>query len=157
FLVLAPPRSTPAEADLALTFSPSPLRVPGAPAGSRWDVALPVWLTGEGRPAVVVANAHEGRRARPPGAAPPLPRGPKKLAPSPAGVLALDWRNDNRTDLVLAGAGGVRFFRQKKDGSFEDVSAATGLAKELLEGDYYGAWAADVEMDGDLDVVLARR
>jgi hypothetical protein len=51
----------------------------------------------------------------------------------------------------------LRFWQQQADGSFADVTTKTGLPQEILEGDYYGAWAADIEMDGDLDVIVARR
>src|SRR5262249_25710318 len=71
--------------------------------------------------------------------------------------LVVDLDNDLRNDLVLAGAGGLRFYQQKADGSFADVTAQAGLAREVLEGNYYGAWAADVDMDGDLDIVVAPR
>ena len=107
--------------------------------------------------AVFVANAHEVRRADVMAPALPFPGGPKAVAPSAAAVLALDWDNDFRMDLLLAGAGGLGFWQQRPDGSFADVSAKTGLAAELLAGDYFGAWAADVDLDGDLDIIVARR
>jgi hypothetical protein len=34
-------------------------------------------------------------------------------APSPEGVLSIDFNYDFKTDLVLAGAGGVRFYQQE--------------------------------------------
>jgi tetratricopeptide (TPR) repeat protein len=172
FLRLQPPRPTPAPPDRELTFKVEP--VPG-PKG-RWDVAVPVWLLSEKQrtdiprtgqqerlkeaaaaltPAVFVANAREVRRAD--GPALTFPGGAKETAPSAAGVLALDWDNDYRTDLLLAGAGGLRFYQQQPDGTFQDVTAKTGLPADVLGGDYYGAWAADIEMDGDLDIIVARR
>src|SRR5262249_40969574 len=90
FLQLTPPRTTPAEPDRELTFSPSPLPLTGAKP-ARWDVALPVWLTGAGKPVVFVASAAEVRPADSAKAVLPFPSGAKKVAPSPAGVLALDW------------------------------------------------------------------
>ncbi len=109
------------------------------------------------KPALFAANAKEVRRlgAAAPGL--PFPSGPEAVAPSGAGLLAFDWDNDLRTDLLLAGAGGLRFWQQQADGSFVDVSTKTGLPQEILDGDYYGAWAADIEMDGDLDIIVARR
>src|SRR5262249_14416750 len=38
-----------------------------------------------------------------------------------------------------------------------DVTKKTGLSDALLGGDYYGAWAADLDTDGDLDIIVARR
>ena len=53
FLRLAPLRTTPDPADTGLTFTSAPI----ANAKERWDVCLPVWLTGDGPPVVFVANA----------------------------------------------------------------------------------------------------
>src|SRR5205085_11519720 len=77
--------------------------------------------------------------------------------PSAVGVVALDWNNDYRTDLLLAGAGGLRFYQQAADGRFTDVTEKTGLDKETLQADYFGGWAADIEMDGDVDIIVAPR
>ena len=89
------------------------------------------------------------------GAGPALafPGGEKKTPPTAYGVLPVDWDNDFRTSLVLAGAGGLRFFRQDANHQFSDVTAKTGLDAATLSGDYFGAWAADVDMDGDLDLI----
>ena len=70
-------------------------------------------------------------------------------------MLPLDFNYDFKTDLVLAGAGGVRFFRQDKPDTFTDVTAQTKLPKPILNASYTGAWAVDIEADGDLDIVLA--
>jgi tetratricopeptide (TPR) repeat protein len=147
FLRLTPAPRAPATADMDLTFLAEPL--PGAPAGG-CDCVLPVWLTGEGPPAVFVASAKEVRQL---GAAWSL----ASPAASADGVLALDWNNDFRTDLLLAGRDGLLFYEQREDGTFADVTAKTGLPGEVLKGDYYGAWTHDVDLDGDLDIVLARR
>jgi hypothetical protein len=148
FLRLAPVRPTPAPPDTELTFTTE--KVPGSPEG-RWDVVLPVWMIGEDPPAVFVASAKELRHVG----------GEAKLESSPLSsansVLALDLNNDFRTDLLVAGEGGLRFYEQQKDGSFAEVTKKTGLPDEVLKGDYYGAWAADVDLDADLDIILARR
>ncbi|HEV3416323.1 MAG TPA: FG-GAP-like repeat-containing protein, partial [Pirellulales bacterium] len=146
-LRLPTPRHTPAEPDSGLTFSARPLAE--APAG-RWDVVAPVWLGKQNRPVLLAANGKELREV---GGKLVLP----SLAISPEGLLPLDWNNDFRTDLLLAGSGGLRFFEQQADGSFADVTAKTGLSADVLNGDYAGAWAADIDLDGDLDIILARR
>src|SRR5262249_43264312 len=69
-------------------------------------------------------------------------------------VLAIDFNYDFKTDLVLAGAGGVRLFKQESPATFTDVTAATKLPPAIVNGNYSGAWAADIEADGDLDIVL---
>jgi hypothetical protein len=185
FLRLARPRSTPAPPDRDLTFAAAPWRPGGplaGPGGGRWDVVRVVWrLTEQERQAVIeetsaaksggtrvrpaaafepmvfVANAREVRRADAEAAALTFPGGPGKVAPATAGVLPVDWDNDGRADLLLAGAGGLRFYHQRSGGTFEDVTDTTGLAADILTGDYYGAWAADLDSDGDLDIILGRR
>src|SRR5207249_9717142 len=119
--------------------------------------ALPVWLTQDAEPVVFVANGREVRRAVGNAPALPFPGGAKAVPPAAAGVLAVDWNNDFRTDLLFAGAGGLRFFQQGDDGQFTDITAKTGLDPATLNADYFGAWAADVEMDGDLDLIVAPR
>lgn len=147
FLKIAPLRNTPAPPDSGLTFTPEPM--PDAPPG-HWDVALPVWLGVDGPPVVFVANATELRRVGPGAALPSLP-----LAPD--GLVPLDWNNDFRTDLLLAGPGGLRFYQQGADESFADMTAQTKLPVDVLAGDYTAVLAADVDLDGDVDVLVGRR
>ncbi len=87
-----------------------------------------------------------------------------RTVPSPAsrpvganGLLSVDWDNDFRLDLVVAGEGGIRLFRQREDGVFVDVTGLTGLDGSVTDTAYAGVWAADVDMDGDLDLVLGGR
>jgi hypothetical protein len=51
----------------------------------------------------------------------------------------------------------VRLFRQDSASAFVDVTTATKLPAAVVNGDYTGAWAADIEADGDLDIVLGAR
>jgi tetratricopeptide (TPR) repeat protein len=159
FLRLEPMRSSPSPPDLELTFdAPAPpTGVTEAVGRARWDVALPVWLTQDAAPTLFVANANEVRAANRDAPPLPFPGGAKAVPPTAHGVVAVDWDNDYRSDLFFAGAGGLRFFQQGKDGTFTDVTGKTKLDQATLAGDYFGAWAADVEMDGDLDLVLAPR
>ncbi|QDU18547.1 CRTAC1 family protein [Urbifossiella limnaea] len=146
FRRLAPARNAPAAPDDALTFAAEPL---AAPAG-KWDVAVPVWLTADAAPVVFVANDREVRRSDSAAVLPSLP-----LAPD--GLVSLDWNNDFRTDLLLAGPRGLRFYQQGADGTFTDATAATKLPADVLGADITAALPADVDLDGDLDVVVARR
>jgi cytochrome c-type biogenesis protein CcmH/NrfG len=158
FLRLKPPRPNPATPDNDLKFaSQSPAAAP-AVANARWDLVIPVWLDFDSaEPVLFVANGREVRRTTGDTPALPFPGGSKDVPPSANGVLAFDWNNDYKTDLLLAGAGGLRFWQQNKEGGFTEVTAKTGLDPAILQGDYFGAWAADIEMDGDLDVILAPR
>lgn len=74
---------------------------------------------------------------------------------SPDGVLGLDINYDFLTDLVFAGAGGLKIYKQTTPGAFKDVTAPTKLPPAILNGNYYGAWAIDIEADGDMDILLA--
>src|ERR1043165_213304 len=112
-------------------------------------------LSGTGAPVIATATAHELKLAS--GATLPFPGGPANTPPGPNGIAQLDFGYDFKTDLVLAGAGGVRLFRQENPSSFVDVTAQTKLPATVINGDYTGAWAADIEADGDLDIVLGAR
>jgi Flp pilus assembly protein TadD len=152
FVWLAPARPTPAPRRLGFSYGPA---VPLGDASG--DMLLPVWLDPQGRPAVFVAGAKEVSRADAAGAALPFPSGPKAVPPTSNGVIAFDWNNDLRPDLLLAGAGGLRFFQGGENGTFSDVTARTGLPPNVLNDDYFGVWATDFEADGDLDVIAAPR
>jgi Flp pilus assembly protein TadD len=65
-----------------------------------------------------------------------------------------DFDNDSWTDLVLAGYGELKVFRNNK-GRFEDVTESTGISKLIPAGAWYmGIALADVDHDGDLDIFL---
>ena len=66
----------------------------------------------------------------------------------------MDFNYDFKMDLVLAGEKGVRFLRQESPTAFTDVTAQTKLPPALLNAAYTGAWAIDVEADGDMDILL---
>ena len=146
---LASPPGEPAPPDTALRFFDQPL---SNPSNEKWAWVGAISLNGEGEPTVVTANAHQVRLAT--GASFPFPGGAAATPPTPESVLPIDFNYDFKTDLVLAGAGGVRFLRQDSPAKFTDVTAQTRLPKEIADADYSGAWAVDIEADGDLDVVL---
>jgi tetratricopeptide (TPR) repeat protein len=148
FLKMESPTFTPAPADTAISFSSEP--VPNAPAG-KWSWIGAISLSGEGAPAIALANEKEMRVGD---ASYPFPGGPLSVPPGPEGVVGLDFNYDFKTDLVLAAAGGVRLLKQESANKFTDVTAQTKLPATILNGSFTGAWAADVDSDGDLDVVL---
>jgi len=149
FLRLTSPVFQPAAPDTAMHFDQQPLANPDA---QKWDWIGAVSLSGAGTPVVVTANAREVRLAN--GTSFPFPGGSGNVPPSPESILPIDFDYDFRTDLVLAGAGGVRLLRQDDATKFTDVTAQTKLPKAILAGSYTGAWAVDIEADGDLDIVL---
>jgi hypothetical protein len=70
------------------------------------------------------------------------------------GALAFDWNGDGRTDLLSTDLGPNRLYRND-DGRFVDVSADHPDLRGPAEHWSTGAAAADVDLDGDLDVYLA--
>ena len=47
--------------------------------------------------------------------------------------------------------------RQDNPGRFTDVTALTKLPKSVTNASYTGAWAVDIEADGDLDIVMGSK
>jgi Tfp pilus assembly protein PilF len=148
FLRLPSPTSTPAPADQAMSFTTRPIQMSN---NAPWNWIGAISLTGEGAPVVAAANQHDVQLSS--GAKFPFPGG-NGTTLSPESVLPIDFNYDFKMDLVLAGAGGVRFMRQDTPASFTDVTAATKVPRPILEAAYSGAWAVDIEADGDLDIVL---
>jgi Tfp pilus assembly protein PilF len=149
FLRLPSPPSRPAAPDTAMKFVPEPL---ANPKNQEWDWIGTVSLSDEQAPVVITANAKTVQLAG--GPSYPFPGGKQGVAPGPESVLPVDFNYDFKTDLVLAGAGGVRFLRQDSPQQFTDVTAQTKLPAAILNGAWTGAWAVDIEADGDLDIVL---
>ncbi len=152
FLRLAPPDFTAAPADTALAFTAKPVANGDA---AKWNWIGAVSLGSAGAPVIALANGHEVQLAT--GAKFPFPGGASGIAPFPEGILQMDFNYDFKTDLVLAGAGGVRFMRQDAPDKFTDVTATTKLPNSVTNASYTGAWAVDIEADGDLDVVLGKK
>ncbi len=150
FLRLAEPVVQPAAADMALTFAPTPL---AGVSGAGWSWVGAVQMGAAGSPLPAAADAARLRLAN--GVELAFPGGPAHTPPVPEGILQVDFSYDFKTDLVLAGAGGVRLYRQESPERFTDVTAQTRLSRAVLDGHYQGAWALDVEADGDLDILLA--
>jgi tetratricopeptide (TPR) repeat protein len=153
FVHLPNPSAEPAPADTGLVFAPEPL---GAAAGS-WDLVRALWLADDAPLAVLAANQREVSIRT--GPAEPqrfaFPGGGSAAALGPAAVTALDYDFSFRADLLLAGAGGLRLLRQDTAGIFADVTAEA-IPASAAQGAYTGAWAADLDMDGDLDLILAQ-
>ncbi len=139
----------PAAPDTGLRFAP--VAVTGV-VGNGWTWTGAIELDGVAKPVIAAANGVKLVLAS--GPSMPFPGGAGRLGPGPEGVLQVDFSYDFKTDLVLAGAGGLRLWRQADGGQFVDASAASKLPRSVLDAAYTGAWAVDIEADGDLDLVL---
>jgi Tfp pilus assembly protein PilF len=151
FLRLPNPASQPAAPDMAMTFADEP--VADAPAEA-WTWTGAIALNGADAPVIAEANARRVHLST--GADLPFP-GSADAKLSPESVLAFDYNYDFKTDLLLAGDKGIRLYRQESPAQFTDVTAAMKVPKVVTDAVYTGAWAIDLEADGDLDVVLGAK
>ncbi len=144
FLRLPPPVARPDPADVGLAFAAT-----GAGDDQPASIAFATSLDGAEPPSTFAIEGHDLRRLGNPPAAWRLDVEPT----SASGVAVLDWNRDFRTDLAVAGRGGLRLLLQGDNGTFEN--AAIGAASGSPVGaDCFGVWTADLEMDGDLDLIV---
>ena len=143
FLKLTSPQSKPAPPDLKMEFETEPIAMLD---GQKWLFLKPLWI--KDTPEICAVNISEIRGTE--GTSLAFPG-----TPSTNSFLAVDWNNDFETDLALGGAHGFRLF--KKGEKFEDVTSKTGIDTAVEEMACLGVWGADLEMDGDVDLVLGRR
>jgi hypothetical protein len=155
FLSLPLPPSTPAAPDRGLSFTAQ------NETARRASAAVAFSLDGTSPPVLFAADATTLWRTDRSGNSWPFP-GSMEFPAESAALLPIDWNNDFATDLIVAGSGGVRLYIQE-NGTFVDRTAeaagptlAAGLAT-ARPCRCRAAWAADLEMDGDLDVVLGVR
>jgi tetratricopeptide (TPR) repeat protein len=152
FLVLASPPPTPSVPDATLSFTAEPI---GSTSGEM-AVALAFPLNVDGTPMLISADARIVQRIGDPVGKWPLPNHPAGGNPPPTrdSIAPLDWNHDFRTDFALCGPAGVLLFLQDETGWFRDAREET---RGPQPSDCVGAWPADIEMDGDLDLVVAIR
>ncbi len=154
---LATPVATPSAPDTALAFAREPdRRRAGRAVVARWPRSP---STASSRPVTFAADARQVQRVDAPGsaAADSGRRQRQRARRRRRSLLALDWNHDFRLDLVSAGSNGIRLFIQSADGSFVDETVRASAGSGPAPVDATGAWAADVEMDGDLDIVVGVR
>jgi Flp pilus assembly protein TadD len=152
FLLLPSPSSEPSATDTALRFEAEDLS--GCPAKNQIEW-IGTFVANEQRIAQPICIAENmlyiGETVRL-----PLPRASSSstgLLPRHS-VLTVDLNYDFKNDLVVATTGGLRFYQQDTPDRFLDVTAKTAAPASILNGSYTGAWAFDIDLDGDLDVVL---
>jgi tetratricopeptide (TPR) repeat protein len=151
-IALRNPERQPAPADEQLAFAIDAKPAVSVP-NSSW--ASVFWPTGDGQPTVIAAGSRELRLGS--GATVTLPAGVSLDGLGPDGIAAADLNHDFRTDLVLAGTGGLQILRQSGKRTFSSVTAESKLPADVTRTPLSGVWAADIDTDGDLDLVVARR
>lgn len=143
FIKLPTPDSKPAEPDLSLAFTVAK----SANGPALWAGALALDDSGQFR--IVEADStavkiRDGARLEFAGPG----------APGRNSVLAADLNYDFKSDIVLANAAGIRIYLQRTPSQFEDISSRSKIPPDVLKGNYTGAWAFDIDLDGDLDIIL---
>jgi Tfp pilus assembly protein PilF len=142
FVVLASVSSLPSPADTGLAFSTEVIDQSAAQPGG----VMAVPLDGEGTPAVLRVGDATLQRLDGPRGEWPLP------AAGAATLAALDWNNDFRVDVAVLNEAGLRLLVQDETGAFRD-STRQASSRSAFTCRCAGIWPADVEMDGDLDIV----
>jgi hypothetical protein len=150
-ITLPNPTPQPAPPDEQLTLSVEPSSAVQSPGTS---VVGTVRLTADAVPAIFAAGT---RGIRVGSLTLPFPAGSSSAPPSPSSVAAADLNYDFRTDLVLAGSGGLQIFRQTETGTMVPATVDAKLPGDVTGTPMFGAWPADIDTDGDLDLVAARR
>ena len=152
-LVVPNPEPKPAPLDSALKFTLAPEKTL-APGPSSWVGVIDV-----GPELQPVLAASDGRSVQlSTGTAWSSPEALRRQAPdSPGGVavLAADLNYDFLIDLAVAGPRGLELLRQQPGRTFLRVTAGSKLPPAVLTAPTSGLWAADVDTDGDLDIVDA--
>ncbi len=147
---LSNPTANLAPPDESLTFTASPADF----GADKADAVCFIYLTQEAKPSFIAANGHTVRILGT-NVKLPFPGGAGGAPPSTHGIVAADLNSDFKTDLALAGVGGLRLCRQGANGAFTDVTALAKIPAAITSAPLRGAWTADVDMDGDLDLILA--
>ncbi len=81
--------------------------------------------------------------------------GPLADATATGHTVRADLNYDYKTDVAIAGPKGLRILRQDDGGRLVDVTKAATLPAALTRTPLSGGWAADIDTEGDLDLVLA--
>jgi Tfp pilus assembly protein PilF len=150
FIRLPSPTSDPAAPDTTTRFDASAMQgVSGNGISWLGELVLdatsnpvPAWADGK------VLHLADGAEL-------PLPQGrPGALGASAVATADLDY--DFKSDVVIATPAGLKIYRQQEQHRFLDVTAASKIPEQVARGSYAGVWPLDVDLDGDLDLVLGR-
>ncbi|MFK7843694.1 MAG: FG-GAP-like repeat-containing protein [Rhodothermales bacterium] len=140
FVLLPAPTAQPAPADAGLTYTASSSEVGPVVDGAVQARAEP--LSGEEGYGWVSHSSSEAMVNEQP------------FAFDVASLVTLDHNYDFLIDVVLAGSNGIQLLEQDSTGQFTPRAAAAQFGAAAAQS-YTGAWVADVDLEGDLDLVLA--
>lgn len=149
FIRIAPLSSEPAPSDTNLQFAPKQTASPANGMNVTWAGAIV--LDARADPRVFWADRStlhldQGSNLGLPGAA--------GSALTRNSIATGDLNYDFKTDIVIATAGGLRIYQQGVSPLFTDVTGKTRLDPQIINGAFTGAWLFDIDLDGDLDIVL---
>ena len=81
--------------------------------------------------------------------------GDQSISDAGEGSLALlDFDSDFRVDIAHASESGLKLYRQDTTGSFQLTEPATVFGASS-QSSYSGVWTADIDLEGDLDLLAA--
>jgi len=149
FLRLPSPSAMAAPIDDTLTYTVESLDPDGPPAQAVAGIVLSNDAT---TPAVIVVDEQQIRRVDTSQSF-PLPDGGLEDE-MPVVLRAFDWNSDFRVDLAVSGGGSLSLLEQTEAGTFQAVSLVSADGARIVAAEASGVWVADVEMDGDLDMLL---
>lgn len=147
FLRLPNLNSEPATPDTQIHFDSQPL--------AQVNAGKPLWvgmvaLDDEG---LTASWADEVALHLASGATLPLPR--KQNSPlNQAAVAVGDLNYDFKADIAIATPSGLKIYLQEDPQHFRDITAESKIPPAIANASYTGVWAFDVDLDGDLDLVL---
>ncbi|MDX1739995.1 MAG: CRTAC1 family protein, partial [Rhodothermales bacterium] len=150
FVAMPTPSGGPAPAESTLVFS----RVSLTSDAAAYDWLGSVFLSDEGP--LVSAAANRSVIRVEPDAVLPFPGGTTSDAFPEAAAAFFDYDYDFKMDLAVAGAGGLMIYRQTSAGKFSEQTDSVGLPPSVIRGSYRGVWALDIDLEGDMDLVLSR-
>ena len=148
FLKLPSPTSKAAPPDLSVHFDDKPLSPPATSKVSWLGVLV---LDDQSAPAVAWSDEKALHLAT--GAVLPLPRGTEAGITNNS-VASADFNYDYKMDFAIATGSGLKIYQQKDPQHFEDITTQSKIPPAIANGSYTGAWAFDVDLDGDLDLIL---
>lgn len=148
FLRLPTPNSEPAAPDLQTHFDSQPVSQIG---GAKVSYIKAIFLSDQGPATLAWAddkNLHLGS-----GATLPLP-GANRAPLTRNSIAVADLNYDFKADISIATTSGFRIYQQQDTQHFRDMTQESKIPAAVANGSYTGVWAFDIDLDGDLDLIL---